>query len=231
MEKSKCSIPTCLKIAFCKGYCRNHYNSFTRHGDPLHAERFIAQRRLKSEEKEKSNANKTKREKNVGKTCKMDDCPKPARIKGYCLQHDARLKRNNTLVPKIKRSNIQVASCLVLGCTSKPKYHGICAHHLNNIKELKTPLKPTLTKLCGVTGCEKKHMAKGMCSTHYAQRKAVISDYNLKPKITQFCGVTSCEREHMAEGMCSTHYAQWKAVISDYKLSEFVSLNGFENNG
>lgn len=184
MGKSICTIPHCSKVSFCKGYCRNHYNSHTRHGDPLHAERFMEQRRLQSEEKKKLNATKPKRESNVGKICKVDGCLNPAKIKGYCPKHDIRIKRNGTLVPKIKRSTIKVDECLVLGCVAQPKTHGICKNHLVIIKELKTPLKPKIIKLCGVKGCENKHLAKGMCNTHYVQWKDVIREYNLSEYVS-----------------------------------------------
>lgn len=178
-SSKKCSIGLCAKETYCRGYCRNHYNSLLRHGDPLQAEKNTKERKALSEQRRKERAEKPKLESNVGKTCKADGCSLPAKIKGYCLKHDARIKRNGNLNLKRPRSNIRVEACLVMGCTAKPKSHGICAHHLNNIKDLKTPLKPQIIRLCGVKGCDKPHMANGMCSSHYAQWKSVVRDYKL----------------------------------------------------
>ncbi len=175
----ECSIETCIKKTYCKGLCRNHYNSLIRHGDPLQAERNIEERSLRAKENREERAKKPKLESNLGKICGADGCDRPARIKGYCIKHDARIKRNGTLELKIRQSKIKVEECLIMGCTAKPKNHGICANHLNNIKDLKTPLKPKVIKMCGVKGCDKPHMAKGMCSSHYAQWKAVVRDHKL----------------------------------------------------
>lgn len=185
MEKKSCLIEHCNSNSYCKGYCRNHYNSLIRHKDPLHAENFMKQRAQRAqEEREKKEHRKqtlgsVPRSRNKGKTCKVPDCTQPAKIKGYCLMHDARIKRNGTLTPKTIYSDIKVEKCLVMSCNGKAHSHGICRHHLNNIKELKTPLKPKVIKLCGVPECQKPHMAQGMCNTHYAQWKAIIQDHSL----------------------------------------------------
>lgn len=177
--KTTCKIETCSKETYGRGYCRNHYNSLIRHGDPLQAERNVKEKQLKAEQRKLADANKQKNSNNIGKTCKAPDCGRPAKIKGYCLKHDARIKRNGTLETKTKRSNIKVDECLVIGCIATPHSHGICKHHLNNIKELKTPLKPQIIRLCGVKGCDNPHMGNGMCNKHFTQWKAIVRDYKL----------------------------------------------------
>src|SRR5260221_14046441 len=65
-----CLVKNCLsRIAF-KGYCRHHYDSFRKYGDPLKAKYF------------KFN-------------CDVPNCDQKHFAKGFCKKHYGRLKRGN----------------------------------------------------------------------------------------------------------------------------------------
>ena len=85
---------------------------------------------------------------------------------------------------------------------------------------------------CEVPGCDGKHMARGLCSRHYEQRRraerrqaappAVPAPApkpvprSTKPRSTakpaRVCTVPGCEREHRAHGWCQMHYRRWLAT-------------------
>lgn len=174
--KRKCSVPHCNEEHSAKGYCKKHYKSFRRWGDALQSRRNAEERRRRGlllQAKERVLAN------NMGKLCKAPDCDSPARIKGYCVKHDARIKRNGSLNLKITRTGIKRETCGVLDCPNPHKAHGMCYTHLDNFNRTGSPIVPQIVKLCGVRGCEKPHMAKGMCSTHYAKWKANVRDLGI----------------------------------------------------
>ncbi len=61
--------------------------------------------------------------------------------------------------------------------------------------------RPNMAKhTCSVEGCERKHLARGWCSTHYGQW--------WKSKRT--CSIGGCEAPHLAQGWCSAHYWRFR---------------------
>ena len=55
-------------------------------------------------------------------------------------------------------------------------------------------------RVCSVDECERKHCAKGLCNTHYAQsRRQRLGD----------CSVLGCGRLAQATGLCPGHYKRW----------------------
>lgn len=61
---------------------------------------------------------------------------------------------------------------------------------------------------CAVEGCERRHEARGYCSTHY-QRFVDGIELTLpiiSPDGYQGCSIEGCPEPHLAKGYCSPHY-------------------------
>lgn len=55
--------------------------------------------------------------------------------------------------------------------------------------------------VCSVGGCDRKHVAKGLCGYHYAQHRDAKQDA---------CSVPSCDLLVKCRGWCQGHYTRWK---------------------
>lgn len=65
-----------------------------------------------------------------------------------------------------------------------------------------------VARVCSVDGCERKHEARGYCSTHYQRlMKGLKIDSPIKsPDGSQGCLIEKCDRAHLAGGYCKVHY-------------------------
>lgn len=61
-------------------------------------------------------------------------------------------------------------------------------------------------RLCSISGCGKRHLARGYCRRHYS-RWDRHGDPNYEPPV-RLCSVEGCERLHDARGYCSKHLAR-----------------------
>src|SRR5699024_5236537 len=69
-------------------------------------------------------------------------------------------------------------------------------------------------KTCSVDGCDNKHRAKGLCSTHYNKELA-------KPGGRK-CSRSGCDRPHLAKGMCRSHYYKSRPAPVQSRPREFI---------
>ncbi len=62
-------------------------------------------------------------------------------------------------------------------------------------------------KVCTVTSCERRHMAKGLCKMHYHRMRNGL-DLNAphRTEHPKTCSVANCNRPHSAKGLCGMHY-------------------------
>lgn len=73
------------------------------------------------------------------------------------------------------------------------------------------PKLPVVGRRCSLDGCERKHLARGMCSAHYtAWTKAGRPDEMpverpQKPAPTP-CTIADCDARSVARGLCHVHY-------------------------
>jgi len=90
-------------------------------------------------------------------------------------------------------------------------YIKVVLDYFNILWDILTYLKPCIkiylvyyaamkTK-CEINGCEKKHMARGLCVSHYLVARA-RGDFG----VTKKCGYPKCENQHYAKGYCHKHY-------------------------
>ena len=76
---------------------------------------------------------------------------------------------------------------------------------------------------CSVPGCDGKHMARGLCSKHYEQRRRAERRQSAppaapkpkaapKPRAKRLCAVPGCGRPHRARGWCNLHWRRFLAT-------------------
>lgn len=102
--------------------------------------------------------------------CSIDSCAKPAADQGLCSVHWHQQRVDRPGAGKRRSSG------------GRPKL---------------VPNLPVGTKLCGVEGCGKKHIAKGLCGWHYQKSRDAG-----RPT----CSVELCESPERAKGLCANHY-------------------------
>lgn len=64
-------------------------------------------------------------------------------------------------------------------------------------------------KFCTVDGCEAKHVARGLCATHYMRVKSHGST-DLPERPVKVCEVDACDRRNYGGGLCQMHYFRQK---------------------
>lgn len=66
-------------------------------------------------------------------------------------------------------------------------------------------------KICSVEGCERKHVALGLCFTHWRrQRRGREVGGPILDSKDRICSVEGCERKHSSLGFCKLHYRRMK---------------------
>lgn len=91
-----------------------------------------------------------------------------------------------------------------------------------------------IQRICSVTGCSKKHLARGYCTLHY-QRWSHGRAMDAPPHekgLYAICTVDGCGRPHTSKGLCSLHWQRRKhgtAFSASIKtpngtVAEFVRL-------
>lgn len=67
-------------------------------------------------------------------------------------------------------------------------------------------------KICSFPDCDHKHMAKGLCATHYGQQYAGKPLTPIKSPLREYrrnkCYFDGCDRNSRSAGLCNTHYEQ-----------------------
>jgi len=62
---------------------------------------------------------------------------------------------------------------------------------------------------CSVSGCSRKHYARGFCATHYKRwRQQNPAPQQANPQ--GLCEVDGCQRSADARGLCHMHYRRWQ---------------------
>jgi len=82
-------------------------------------------------------------------------------------------------------------------------------------------------RTCNVDGCEKGHLARGLCSKHYHRLR--VRGLLVREDV---CGVDGCGRGHYAKGLCSKHYMRLRkkgfpTVRTPQDPNEFVDCGEY----
>lgn len=172
-----CTINGCDNKHEGLGYCKSHYKSFLRHGDPLEVDR----RRKKREAKKKAAPKRTRINRSTKGTCSVEGCESPIKAKGLCSAHHARMLRNNTL--ELQNNVFEFETCTLMDCDDPHFRRGYCSYHYHVFKETGSPYRAKVIRLCGVIGCTKTHLAKGLCTTHYRQWRSIVDEHQLEERM------------------------------------------------
>lgn len=171
-----CQVSHCNEIHEARGYCKKHYRSLVRHGDPT---RVDVNRKLR-EEADKFRRSKESSRMSRNGFCYVENCDGPIKSKGLCEKHYARKRRTGKLTVKFERLSIR--SCIAFDCKRDHKANGYCDYHSKLFRENGSPYRPRIIKKCGVANCNSDHMAKGMCAKHYKRWNRVLEDNGLQNK-------------------------------------------------
>ncbi|WP_327335860.1 HNH endonuclease [Streptomyces sp. NBC_01324] len=188
MTDRTCGVPACERDYYARGWCQLHYDRARKHGSP----------------------ELPQRERITGIPCSIDDCGKLAVGRGWCPMHWYRWKKHGST--DTPAGVTRPAECSLDGCTDAANVigsaHGLCPRHYRqkHDKRRGTPRQRTFIlprpkqgpRTCSTSGCAKKHVAKGLCSWHYALTRR----QDLAP-----CSVDGCAESEHAKGMCANHYA------------------------
>lgn len=187
--KALCIIDDCPQVAYCRGWCRVHYQHWQRHGDPLGSGR--GQRRRCSIEGcggvhygrgwcrghwQKWRAfGDPLAVRQVRNTCSIEGCGEPSHGHGYCRVHYANWNVNGDPLDFARRRNrpgAPAAPCTLPGCREPQVSRGWCKPHYMLWFKHGDPLwtAPERTvRLCSYPGCDARHRAYGYCDSHAAQ--------------------------------------------------------------
>lgn len=68
-----------------------------------------------------------------------------------------------------------------------------------------------MTKTCTIEGCDKPHVAKGLCGMHYRRKRLTGDVGEAEARIDRpqrLCSMPGCEKPHAKNGFCSMHAAR-----------------------
>lgn len=182
----QCSIEDCTNIHDSRGYCKRHYKSFMKYGNAQQVDINIKarlDRKAKRAELEKhhdlTRRGTVRKLQSTDGICEVDGCEEPIKSKKLCEKHYARIRRTGKYETSNRFYDLDIETCLVIGCENKHLKNGYCSTHYSYSTRNKTPYIAKTIKLCGVKGCEKAHLAKGLCNTHYNQWVKVMKENGL----------------------------------------------------
>ncbi|MGH3440649.1 MAG: HNH endonuclease signature motif containing protein [Nitriliruptorales bacterium] len=144
-----CSVESCERPVFSRGWCSAHYFRWKRHGD--------VQADVPAKE--------PRRQKPI---CGVDGCERPRYSRGWCEMHYRRVQRVGDPLKWDERPTV----CSVDGCENPVDGRGLCHGHLqrllrNGDVEAEVPLgRRRQPEICTVDECENTTSSKGLCSGH-----------------------------------------------------------------
>lgn len=134
------------------------------------------------------------------KTCAIENCPKPARARGWCEGHYRRWKRHGN--PTYSASDY----CKVSGCESVAVEFRWCEEHLEEKKCGKADGKLfSRNPTCVTEKCQNPRYFLGRCEAH---QKLIKLSSDPIPDVPQRCKFPKCRNRKSSLGYCGGHYAQ-----------------------
>ncbi len=140
------------------------------------------------------------------RTCSIDDCPKPARARGWCVKHYQRWQTHgDPLMVKVRlpdREPKPKGPCAINECDGRAEIRGWCSTHYHRWHRTGDPLAPDRRfsgrSVCTVIGCEREQVGRGWCNAHYmrARRWGTPTPTPRTPEVRFF------ERVSADEGGC-----------------------------
>jgi HNH endonuclease len=191
-----CSIPGCSNQHLSRGWCRKHYYTWHRHGDPL--------------------GKAPPRPRKPPTPCKVEDCPQPAVCRGWCGIHYQRWRRHAD--PLIGRS-IQIGNdpiCSVEGCNKPHISSGFCHMHYKRWRKHGDPLLGGLKESpgpCPVEGCGEPAWPSGLCPKHYQ------AQYRADPQHRRFAREKTAKWRAENPERQRENLARWRTIPKNQQLA------------
>lgn len=69
--------------------------------------------------------------------------------------------------------------------------------------------KRSISKICSIDGCDKKHLAKGLCQNHYMLKRKYGRTHTVRFD-NKPCGVSGCDKKYYGKGYCQMHLRRLK---------------------
>lgn len=143
------------------------------------------------------------------RTCSIEGCGRPAKVKGMCGAHYQRTRNGVDLSLPLRESG---RTCDVDGCDRPHDAKGLCGTHASRARRglpLDTPVKRMNTPSCEMDGCDRPHVAFGYCGAHlWRVKNDKPLDTPIRERINdrEGCLVEGCEQPHAGRGYCAFHY-------------------------
>lgn len=204
-----CSVETCDRPVYCRGWCSAHYSRWKRGGD--------IQADVPIENRESAGPKPP---------CGVDGCDGPRYSRGWCQKHYKRVQRHGDPLYGEDRPVV----CTVDGCERPVDGRGLCHGHLqrllrNGDLEDEIPLgRRRQPEICTVDGCENSTSSKGLCSGHrdrLRQHGDVLADVPLQTPSGEgyinhgyFILPVPQELRHLTKG--ETPYPEHRLVMAMY---------------
>jgi len=103
--------------------------------------------------------------------CKATHCKAPAMTQGYCSRHYQQIRRHGRLTPEREYQKRARDGKMCAACACLAVARGYCTRHYQQMRRhgRLTPERERQygRQNCRVTGCDKRHSARGFCQYHY----------------------------------------------------------------
>lgn len=153
MPNDTCSVATCERQSFCRGWCNRHYQRWYKTGDP--------------------EGLKPGRGKRVRTECVVEGCERTEVTNGWCGLHYQRWRRTGDPEWVKPQPEPEAVTCSVEGCDRAEVARGWCDRHYRRVLKNGEPgpteishrhkVKPP----CAVDGCDTEAITRALCDRHY----------------------------------------------------------------
>lgn len=166
--------------------------------------------------------------------CAKDGKQEPTRVRGLCLKHYQRARHAGNLD---KTPPPDACPACVGEHRARPRkirYVGLCEpHYKQGVKAgTVTPVhapRKGLT-ICAVVDCDRKPIAKSMCTKHYAASRRGVSfelrDVPVSDKYGATCSFDGCETHVSGHGLCAAHLSQKRRGIELRPVRHQLPVSG-----
>ncbi len=201
-----CAVDGCPRNAYCKNWCKNHYERWRRYGDvrtdiPLPEE--------------------------YPTVCVVDGCTKTGTLRlGLCPAHRQRLERTGAtgsvelrhFSGLIKPGEV----CEVQACTRPMVGRRMCKMHLSRwekhgrVDAYLASSGSSVDGTCRIKSCTRPAPAGEWCNAHYY---GWLEGGGLPPRFQNdvtVCVINGCERPERQLGWCGMHAARWRKFASTF---------------
>lgn len=160
--------------------------------------------------------------------CSVSHCSREAtsRVEGaLCHAHYQAAWRGVDPESRVALSSGKTrATCWVKECSKKVESRGLCGYHSRRARGGRLTVPPELGVVlnppCSFEGCDRPHITKKLCHSHYSQLQSgrgltELRDWGKYTKGEHICSLPHCRKVAISSGLCDNH----KGLQTQYKIS------------